>query len=344
LLCGILAETPPWRTFQRAAVNLSSSTSTTSHSFEAVEPHMGTLFRIKLYAPSADQAQSAFRLAFARIATLDNILSDYKPESELSRVTTLAVGRSVPVSSDLFHVLVAARRISEDTAGAFDITLGPVIHLWREARKTGQVPSPDALREAAKLCGYRKMKLDATSRTVEFEQAGMILDPGGIAKGYAADEGLAVLSKAGIKSALVAASGDLAFSDSPPGKNGWSIGIDSFDSARAPFTKTLVLANSAVSTSGDTEQYLDAGGKHYSHIIDPASDMGLTRRTTVTVVARRGIAADPLATAVDVMGVERGLAFIEQQTEAAALITVRDGAESRTIESARFQRLPVQAN
>ena len=105
---------------------------------------MGTLFRVKLYAAGAEQARSAFRLAFARIETLDNILSDYKPESELSRVTTLAVGRPLRVSADLFHVLIAAQQISQETAGAFDVTLGPVIRLWREARKTGQplLPMP----------------------------------------------------------------------------------------------------------------------------------------------------------------------------------------------------------
>jgi FAD:protein FMN transferase len=188
------------------------------------------------------------------------------------------------------------------------------------------------------------MKLDTTSHTVEFAQAGMKLDVGGIAKGYAADEALAILTKAGIKSALVAASGDLAFSDPPPGKKGWSIGIDSFDSAHAPFTKTLVLSNSAVSTSGDTEQYLDAGGKHYSHIVDPGTDMGLTRRMSVTVVARRGIMADPLATAIDVLGAGRGLEFIERETGAAAIIVVRERAAPRIMESTRFQALPVQPN
>jgi thiamine biosynthesis lipoprotein len=305
---------------------------------------MGTLFRIKLYAASADQAQAAFRSAFARIEALDNMLSDYKPESELKRVTTLAVKRPVVISPDLFHVLIAARQLSEETTGAFDITLGPVIRLWRTARKTGQPPSADALREAGKLCGYAKMKLDSHNRTVQFDQAGMRLDLGAIAKGYAADEALAVLSRAGIRSALVAASGDLAFSDPPPGKKGWTIGIDSFDSAQAPFTKTLLLANAAVSTSGDTEQYLDAGGKHYSHIIDPATDTGVTRRMTVTVVARRGIDADPLATAVDVLGVERGLALIERKTDAAALIVMRDGPAPQSIESTRFQKLPAPAN
>lgn len=312
--------------------------------FEAVEPHMGTLFRIKLYAASDEQARSAFRSAFARIEALDNALSDYKPESELSRITESAVTHPTGISVDLFRVLMAAQRVSEETGGAFDVTLGPVIRLWRRARKTGQPPSGDALREAAKLCGYTKMKLDPKYRTVEFAQPGMKLDVGGIAKGYTADEALAVLSAAGIKSALVAASGDLAFSNAPPGKKGWSIGIDSIDNANSPFTKTLLLANAAVSTSGDTEQYLDAGGNHYSHIVDPQTEKGLTRRVTVTVVARRGIAADPLSTAVDVMGPEKGLALIERQAGAAALIVLRDGELPRVIESRRFQMLAVQPN
>jgi thiamine biosynthesis lipoprotein len=310
--------------------------------FEAVEPHMGTLFRIKLYAANADEARAAFRSAFARIEALDDELSDYKSESELSRITEIAVNHPARASEDLFRVLAAAQQISRETAGAFDVTLGPVIRLWREARKTGQPPSADALHEAARLCGYTKMKLDSAHRTVAFAQAGMKLDVGAIAKGYAADEALAVLSAAGIKSALVAASGDLAFSDAPPGKKGWSIGIDSFDDASSPFTKTLVLANAAVSTSGDTEQYVDAGGKHYSHIVDPKTGSGLTRRVTVTVVARRGIAADPLATAVDILGPEKGLALIEAHAGAAALIVLRDGENPRVIESRRFQTLAVE--
>jgi thiamine biosynthesis lipoprotein len=312
--------------------------------FEAVEPHMGTLFRIKLYAGNTDQAQAAFRSAFIRIEALDNTLSDYKPESELSRITQIAVNHPVKISTDLFRVLMAAQRTSEETAGAFDVTLGPVISLWRQARKTGRRPSADALRQAATRCGYNKMKLDTGHKTVEFTQPGMKLDVGGIAKGYAADEALAVLSAAGVKSALVAASGDLAFSDAPPGKKGWSIGIDSFDNADAPFTKTLILANAAVSTSGDTEQYLNAAGKHYSHIVDPRTDQGLTRPITVTVVARRGIDADPLATAVDVMGPGQGLLLIERHAWAAALIVVRDGGKPRIIESARFRTLPAQPN
>jgi thiamine biosynthesis lipoprotein len=305
---------------------------------------MGTLFRIELFAGNIAQARSAFQMAYARIEDLDNTLSDYKLESELSRITTVAVDHPQVISSDLLRVLVAAQQMAEQTNGAFDVTLGPVVRLWREARKTGEPPSAEALGAAAKLCGYKKMRLDPKRSTVQFEQKGMKLDVGGIAKGYAADEAVRVLASAGFKRALVAASGDLAFGDPPPGKKGWSIGIDSIDSADAPFTKTLILANGAVSTSGDTEQYLNSGGKRYSHIVDPSTDTGLTRRITVTVVARRGMMADALATALDVMGPERGMRLVEGQNDAAALILIREGAGLRIVESSRFKALPTRPN
>jgi thiamine biosynthesis lipoprotein len=306
--------------------------------FEAVEPHMGTLFRIKLYAATQAQAQHAFRAAFDRIAQLDNTLSDYKPESELSRLSQTAVGHPVPVSADLFRVISAAQDLAKQTGGAFDITLGPVIRLWRDARKKGSVPDPNELRDAGTLCGYKLLKLDRERHTVELEKPGMALDVGGIAKGYAADEALVVLSARGIRSALVAASGDLAFSDAPPGQNGWKIGIDSFDAAHAPFTRILVLANAAVSTSGDTEQHLETNGKRYSHIIDPKTKLGLTEPLTVTIVARRGITADSLATAVSVLGVGKGMAYVNQRPEIAALIVLRASSTPSVLESEHFPK------
>jgi thiamine biosynthesis lipoprotein len=163
------------------------------------------------------------------------------------------------------------------------------------------------------------------------DQAGMRLDAGGIAKGYAADAALSILAQLGIRSALVAASGDLAFGDPPPGQRGWRIGVDSFDRPEAAFTHVLELSNAAVSTSGDQEQHLDIDGARYSHIIDPTTGMGLKRPITVTVVARHGTDADGLATAVSVLGPERGISFIEKQAGVAALVVT-----DRVVESSRW--------
>lgn len=253
---------------------------------------MGTLVRIELYATSEQQAAAGFRAAFDRIAALDATLSDYKPESELSRVT--AAPQPVRVSRDLYRVLVVAQKIAADTNGAFDITLGPVTRLWREARRQRRLPDPTAQRDAIALTGYRKVRL-LPNQTVAFDQPGMQLDAGGIAKGYAADEALAVLARLGIRRALVAVSGDLAFGDPPPGRRGWRIDAGG---------RILELRNAAVSTSGDTEQHLDAEGKRYSHIVDPATGQGIVGRRMVTVVARRCIDADALATAASVHSAE----------------------------------------
>lgn len=298
----------------------------TLHRYEAVEPHMGTLFSIKLYAANEQQAKEAFEAGFARIAQLDKTLSDYRPDSELSRVT--AVGAPAHISDDLFTVLSKGQWLSEQTDGAFDVTLGPLTHLWRASRRARQLPSAPVLKDALSRSGFQRMHLDSAAHTVRFDVPGMQLDVGGIAKGYAADEAIAVLSKLGIKSALVAASGDLAFSDAPPDERGWKISIDALHSS-------LILANRAVSTSGASEQNFVANSVRYSHILDPKTGLGLTSDITTTVIAPRGIDADGMATAINVLGPELGLAFIDKQAGVAAVIV----AGGKVIESASFREV-----
>jgi len=267
--------------------------------FEAVEPHMGTLVGIKLYAGDEKQAATAFRAAFDRIAELDSILSDYRPDSELNRLCRTAARHKVGVSSDLFRVLAASQSLAERSGGAFDVTIGPVIRVWREARRQRQLPAPEKLTEALSHCGYRKMHLDPEARTVVLDEDGMQLDLGGIAKGYAADEALAGLKHLGVSSALVAMSGDLVFSGAPPGHSGWRIVIGATG-------RVAELVDAAVSTSGDSEQHLDVDGRRYSHIVDPATGSALTNRLTVSVVASSGTIADGLATTICVLGEQAG--------------------------------------
>src|SRR4051794_33604990 len=200
---------------------------------------MGTLVRITVYAPAEAAANDGFRAAFDRIRDLDATLSDYKADSELNEVTRVAVQLAVPVSADLFTVLQASQELAQATGGAFDITLGPVVRLWRDARKTGHVPDPAALQEAANRTGFRRLHLDSEHRTVSFDIAGMALDVGAIAKGYAASEAVAVLDRLGIRSALVAVSGDLAFSNAPPGQRGWEIGVRSDEATDATLPRAL---------------------------------------------------------------------------------------------------------
>jgi thiamine biosynthesis lipoprotein len=304
--------------------------------YESVEPHMGTLVKITVYTSGEDDARRAFRAGFGRIGELDAILSDYKPDSELSRITGIAVGRPAPVSRDLYALLEVAQQLAEATAGAFDVTQGPVIRLWREARRSQQVPDADALREAASRTGHKKLHLDRARCTVRLDQQGMALDVGGIAKGYAASEALAAISSRGVRSAMVAISGDLAFSDAPPGTRGWRISVHDLAGEQA-VPQVLELANAAVSTAGAAEQHLDAGGRRYSHIVDPATRMGLTEDLTVTVIARNGLVADGLDTSMSVLGVERGLALIDARADAVALIVRRTAAGDEVLPSSRFR-------
>jgi len=143
------------------------------HRYESVEPHMGTLVKITVYTSGEDEARRAFRAGFDRIGDLDAVLSDYKPDSGLSRLTRTAVRTPVAVSRDLFTVLSASQDLAEQTNGAFDVTIGPVIRLWREARRAKRVPDADALREAASRTGYRKLHLDPARCTVRLDQPSM---------------------------------------------------------------------------------------------------------------------------------------------------------------------------
>jgi FAD:protein FMN transferase len=290
--------------------------------FEFKQAHMGTEFRIVLYAPDEATAKKASDAAFARIAQLDGIMSDYQSTSELMQLCKKAGGEPVPVSDDLLAVLTRALEISRLTDGAFDITVGPIVRLWRRARRTSMMPDADDLAAARKLVGYQQVQIDAKNRTVRLTAKGILLDLGGIAKGYAAQAALEVLRRHGIRRALVAGGGDIVVGDAPPDAKGWKIGIAPLEKPTAKASRYLSLTNAAVSTSGDTEQYVEIGGKRYSHIVDPNTGLGLTTRMAVTVINTDGKTSDGLATGLCVLGPKRGLEVIEKLESAAALYVV----------------------
>jgi thiamine biosynthesis lipoprotein len=303
------------------------------------EVHMGTRFKIIAYAAEEKTANEAVKAAFTRIGQLDGIMSDYKPSSELMRLCARAGGPPVTVSQDLLAVLAKGQEVSRLSDGAFDVSVGPIVRLWRRARKTQQMPPADKLKAALSLVGYQNIELDEAKRTIRLAKPGMLLDLGGIAKGYAADAALEVLRKHGVTSALVAASGDIAVSDAPPESPGWKIGIGPLldpDSASKDF---LILANAAVSTSGDAEQAVEIDGKRYSHIVDPRTGIGLVGHMSVTVVARRGMQADSLTKVVSVLGPEKGFGIIDRFDGVASLVVRQTRNGEERIASKRFEAL-----
>lgn len=305
---------------------------------EFAQPHMGTTFRLVLYARGADEARQAADAAFARIAELDAILSDYRSDSELMALCRRAGGAPVPVGPDLFRVLSAAQEWARRSGGAFDPTVGPVVRLWRRARRIGEMPDAVALARARTLVGHAKLELDSRARTARLSEPGMLLDLGGIAKGDAADEAQAVLRRHGIERALVAAGGDVVVSEAPPGRRGWTVAVAIPAPLLDPALRPLELRHAAVSTSGDAEQFVTIDGVCYSHIVDPRSGLALTGRSAVTVVAPRGATADALATTVSVLGTDEGLALIDAVDGTAAWIAQETPAGVRRVESRRWRR------
>lgn len=287
--------------------------------FEFAQPQMGVPFRLVLYARDGAAATNAATAAFARVADLNAKLSDYDADSELSRLSrTSGSGEWVPVSDDLWRVLTTAQALSARSDGAFDVTVGPVVNLWRKARREKRLPDERLLAEARARTGWRLVELDARRRTVRLAAPDMRLDLGGIAKGYALDEALKVLRDQGITSALVSGGGDIAVSEAPPGQRGWRIELSGPEGA--PSANEFVrLRHAALATSGDLFQFVEIGGVRYSHIVDPRTGLGLTDHGLVTVIARDGTSADGLATALSVMGVERGHLLLQD----------RPGAEAR---------------
>ena len=306
--------------------------------FTFMETHMGSRVHITLYAADEAAAARAAKAAYARVAELDGIMSDYRPTSELMRLCQKAGGGPVPVSEDLLVVLSQAQEVSRRSEGAFDVTIGPVVKLWRRARKSFQMPDPQDLAQARALVGYQKVNLDPKARTVELQQAGMLLDLGGIAKGYAADAALKVLQQHGVHRALIAISGDIVASGPPPGAEGWKVGLAPLDGARQPPTRFVLLQHAAVSTSGDAEQYVELDGKRYSHIVDPKTGIGLVGRVGVTVIAKDGPTADCLATAACVLGPDRGLKLVEATAGASVLFVRKTAKGEEVTESKGFPK------
>jgi thiamine biosynthesis lipoprotein len=301
------------------------------------EPHMGTLFKVVLYAPDEATAKKAAAAAFARVAELNRIMSDYVADSELMRLCKQAGGPPAAVSAELFDILQQAEKFSRQTDGAFDVTVAPVVKLWRRARRTRQLPEADELKKALALVDYRRIRLDPASRRVQLLLLGILIDLGSIAKGYAADAALEVLRRHGIVSALVAAGGDVAVGAAPPDAPGWKVGIAPLKDPGAAPDRYLLLTNAGVSTAGDAEQYLELDGKRYSHIVDPKTGVGLPGRRSVTVVARNTTTSDVLDTAIAVMGRERGLEFAQRE-KIAALLTFETERGVETTMTEEFEK------
>jgi thiamine biosynthesis lipoprotein len=255
---------------------------------------MGTRFVITCHHSDTAQAQIAAEAAFTVAQQINDVASDYIADSELLSLSKHPPAEPIAVSPLLFPLISQARVLAEKTEGCFDPTLGPVTKLWRESRRRKSLPDPVTLSNARAASGWQKLTVDSLASTITFKQQGMRLDLGGIAKGQAADAMLAAMITHGIPRTCITAGGDVRMGDPPPNTTGWKIAVRT---ASEKESQTLTLANCAVSTSGDLHQYVEINGLRYSHIIDPATGLGLTQHRAATIIAPTATVSDALATA-----------------------------------------------
>ncbi len=278
---------------------------------------MGTSVEITVSHGEAKQAEHAVEAAFQEVDRVDFLMSNYRSDSEVSRISRNAGKKEILVSPETLEVIERALFFSRLSGGAFDITIGPVFRLWNfRERKT---PDEALLRENLKRLGYRKVRVDSAHSSVFLDEPGMEIDLGAIAKGYAVDRACQALGKKGVENFLVNAGGDLkAHGEKEPGVP-WVVGIQH---PRLPseFIAKLRPRNAAVATSGDYEKFFVKEGERYHHILNPVTGKPARQCQSVTVMAPSAMDADALATAVFVLGPAKGLSLLAKIANAHGII------------------------
>lgn len=285
--------------------------------YEFEQMHMAVPIRITLYAESEEAAQHCAKIGFAEFEKINMIMSDYDRGSEITLLTQRndeQPGVWLPISEELFTILQTSRRYTELTGGAFDVSVAPIVQLWRRAKRIENLPPPARLEKAKTLVGSQLWELrEGDAKEIRLHKKGMRFDFGGIAKGYAIDLAFEKIRETGIQSVLIDAGGDMRLGSHPNG--GWNIGIAPMkregESVSSPLLN-LRLENISLATSGDTFQYWEYENKRYSHIIDPRSGEPLSDSSIVTVLCESATEADALASALSVLGVEKGLALLDR--------------------------------
>ena len=304
---------------------------------------MGTAIRVELWHDDAAAGSAAIAAVFDEMRRIDALWSPYKPDSELSRVNRDAAQQAVEVSAELIELLAQARAMSERTQGAFDITYASVGYLYDYRHQ--QRPDDTTVANLLPAIDYRHVIADPERRTVRFTQAGVRIDLGGIAKGYAVDRCSELLRARGIVHATVSAGGDSRMIGSrnvdataQTQARPWMVGVR--DPRRdGEFAAVIPLLDSAVSTSGDYERYFDADGKRFHHIIDPDTGRSANGVRSATIIGPDATTTDALSTSVFVLGVQKGMALIDGMQGFEAIVVDAEGRllYSRGLEPPRKQ-------
>jgi thiamine biosynthesis lipoprotein len=285
--------------------------------------HMGTLVFITAAGRTHDEANQAITAGFHEIKRLEQLLSTWIPESELSQVNAAAGQGAVRVSLETMVVVRKSLQVAEMTDGAFNIAIGPAVDAWNISAEP-RVPSAEELTGLKPLVDLQNVHTDVWERTIQLQKPGMRIDVGGIGKGYAADQAVVVMKKAGATAGVVALSGDIKTFGRLPNGTAIPVGI------RHPRREGEILAeidlqDEAISTAGDYERFFEKDGVRYHHILDPHTLQPARGCQSVSVIAKEGVWADGLDTGIFVLGAERGMELVEQLEDVEAVIVGSDG-------------------
>ncbi|MGB7726578.1 MAG: FAD:protein FMN transferase [Candidatus Acidiferrum sp.] len=295
---------------------------------------MGTVYEIAAYDESPERASQAIDKAFAEIVGLDSMLSNYKPESDLSRLNREGHFHAVKVPADLYRVIEESDKYSKLSGGKYDITVAPLVDMWKAALRGDRVVS-QAEQERLRACvGYEKIELIPPDM-VEFHSPCLRIDVGSIGKGYAVDRAVDILRENGIKNALVDAGQSSIYGmGAPPGQSAWEVHLRDPSNRVDP---TVMLSENSVSTSEQTPPSL-LGNEAAGHIIDPDNGRPLETKYALSIVVKTGTASDALSTALLLLGPEKGKAIVRQIPDAAAIWVAADG-EAETVSTGPQIRL-----
>jgi thiamine biosynthesis lipoprotein len=302
---------------------------------EATRLSMACVYAIDAYGPDAAALPRIVEEAFDEVDRIDRLMSHYKAESPLSRLNREAATHPVAVEPELFDFIAEAMRYHRESGGAFDITVGPLMKAWGFFRGEGRMPSDEELAAARRHVGGAHVVLNPLDRTIAFDEAGVDLDLGGIAKGYAVDRVVSLLKERKVAAALVSSGGSTIYGlGAPPGRGGWDVTVqDPIDSRKTAMTVTL--KDRAVSVAGSSEKSFESGGVRYSHIMDPRTGRPVQGVLSVAVLADTGTAGDALDDALFVMGVERARAYVQRLHATEAFFFLPDSTRAWTLVTVR---------
>jgi thiamine biosynthesis lipoprotein len=286
------------------------------------EAIMGTAVRVELKRDDRAAAEAAATAVMAEMHRIDRVMSPFKPESELSAINRDAAARPVAVSRELFDLIRRSIEFSELSGGAFDVTFSSVGHLYDYRAHVR--PTEEAIARALPAVGYRHLRLDGKALTVGFARAGVHVDLGGIAKGLAVDNGIALLRARGIREALVSAGGDSRVLGAKDGRP-WIIGIRDPRNSAGMVAK-IPLVDAAISTSGDYERYFEENGTRHHHVIDPRTGKAAPGVRSVTIIGPDAVTTEGMSKPVFIKGVREGLRFVESLAGIDAVIVDDTGA------------------